>query len=252
MASPVFTRNQNFKEPSQWKEGYTAPSADGPVMTFENVLNKTIISFGVLVLAACMGWFLPALALSSVLIALVFGMICSFKKEPVPALVLLYAFFEGLALGGVSGVLNAVSPGIVSQAVIGTLCVVAVILTLYKAGVLRTSPKMTKVFLIALLGYTLFSLINVGLVLTGVVNDAWGLQGAVMIPHTSIPLGIVLGILAVVMASYFLVMDFTNVTVGVANRLPERYGWTAAFGIMVTVVWIYLEILKILSLLNRR
>lgn len=252
MASPVFTRNQNFQPAHNQNTGFTPPLAglEG-VMTVENALQKTIITFATLVLAAAVGWFIPAVALPAVIIALVLGLVNSFKKEPSPPLILAYAVFEGLAIGGISGIMEQQASGIVSQAVLGTLCVVGVVLFLYKTGVVRATPKMTKIFLIAMLGYLLFSLVNLGLSLTGAVSDPWGLRGSVMIPGTEIPLGIALGVFAVLLGSYSLVMDFTFIDNGVANRLPEKYGWTAAFGITVTIVWLYIEILRMLALARR-
>lgn len=251
MASPVFTRHSNFKTPGK-RSGEPVPSvSDGSVMTIENTLQKTIITFAVLLVASGLGWFLPVLLLPGVVIGLVLGLINSFKKEPSPALILAYAFAQGLAIGGLSGIMEQTESGIVSQAVIGTLCVVAVVLLLFKSGKVRATPKLTKIFLIATLGYFLFSLVNFGLQITGVVSDPWGLRGSVMIPGTDIPMGIALGLFAVVLASYSLVMDFTFIDEGSKNGLPERYGWTAAFGITVTIVWLYVEILRLISLARR-
>lgn len=252
MASPVLTRNQNFQLRQNQNAGYQTPVAGlNDVMTVENALQKTIITFTVLLLAAGVGWFFPILALPGLLAGLILGLVNSFKKEPSAPLILAYAVGEGLAIGGISGAMEMHASGIVSQAVLGTLCVVGVVLFLYKTGVVRATPKMTKVFLIAMLGYLLFSLVNMGLQLTGVISDPWGLNGSVMIPHTSIPLGIALGVFAVLLGSYSLVMDFTFIDNGVANRLPEKYGWTAAFGITVTIVWLYVEILRMLSIARR-
>jgi uncharacterized YccA/Bax inhibitor family protein len=217
-------------------------------MTTENALNKTIITFSVLLVAAGIGWFVPALCLPALAIAFVLGLVNAFKKEPSPLLILAYAVAEGLAIGGFSGIMEKHESGIVSQAVLGTLCVVGTVLFLYKTGKIRASAKMTKVFLIAMVGYFLFSLVNFGLQVTGVVSDPWGLRSSVMIPGTEIPIGIALGLFAVVLGAYSLVLDFTYIDMGVENGLPEKYGWTAAFGITVTIVWLYVEILRILDI----
>lgn len=251
MASPVFTKSQSFQSPEDRKKSFVLPVADGSLMTVENALQKTIISFSVLLVAAAVGWFIPALLLPGLLIGFVLGIVNALKKEPSPPLILAYSAAEGLALGGLSGLLENQYSGVASQAVIGTLCVVAVVLFLYKTGRVRATAKMTRVFLIAMLGYTLFSVVNLVLMVTGVVNDPWGLRSSVMIPHTSIPLGIVLGLFAVVLGAYSLVMDFTYIDKGVENGLPEKYGWTAAFGIVVTVVWLYVEIIRMLTILRR-
>jgi uncharacterized YccA/Bax inhibitor family protein len=252
MASPVFTRNQNFQPAHNRSAGYQLPASGvDSVMTVENALRKTIITFSVLLVAAGVGWFVPALLLPGLIVGFILGLVNSFKKEPSAPLILAYAVAEGLAIGGLSGLMEQQESGIVSQAVIGTLCVVAIVLFLYKTGVVRATPKLTKIFLIAMLGYLAFSLVNLGLQLTGVVDDPWGLNSSLTIPGTQIPLGIALGVLAVLMASYSLVMDFTFIDTGVANHLPEKYGWTAAFGIAVTIVWLYVEILRILAIARR-
>lgn len=251
MASPVLSSNQNFQSPGTRKKSYLAPTSDGSVMTFENTMQKTVITFTVLIAAAAIGWFFPILALPAVVIGFVLGLVNSFKKEPSPPLILAYAVFEGLAVGGLSSLMEQEESGIVSQAVLATLCVVASVLFLYKSGKVRATPKMTRFFMIATMGYLLFSVVNFMLMVTGVVRDPWGLRSSVMIPHTDIPLGVALGIFAVLLGAYSLILDFTFLDQGVANQLPEKYGWTAAFGIVVTVVWIYIEILRLMRFLRR-
>lgn len=243
MASPVFTSNKNFNS-NVPVTGYA--STPGEVMTLDNSLRKTILTFMVLVAAAAVGWVFPVLMIPGLIFGLVFGLINAFKKEPNPVMIMIYAVAEGFAIGGLSGFLENQYPGIVTQAVIGTLSVIAVTLFLYKTGLVKATPKMTKIFLVAMLGYLLFSLVNLGLMWSGVLPDAWGLRGSVEI--FGIPLGIILGVFAVILGAYSLIMDFTFIENGVANRLPERYGWTAAFGITVTVVWLYVEILRMLAI----
>src|SRR5690606_19128899 len=129
----------------------------------------------------------------------------------------------------------------VMQAVIATLCVVGVTLWLFASGRVRASKKATKIFLIALIGYAAFSLINVVLMLTGAVTDPWGLRTGVEI--FGIPLGIVLGVFAVLLGAYSLVLDFDFIQRGARNGAPKAYGWRGAFGVMLTMIWLYLEIL---------
>ena len=128
----------------------------------------------------------------------------------------------------------------------GTLGVVGVTLALFASGKIRASKRATQIFLVAMFGYLAFSLVNIVLMLTGVVNDFGGLRG-VMIPGTNIPLGVPLGIFIVLLAAYSLVIDFEQVKTGVQRGAPRAFGWTAAFGIVLTVVWLYLEILRLLS-----
>ena len=97
---------------------------------------------------------------------------------------------------------------------------------------------------VATLGYMIFSLINFALVMTGAATGAWGLRSLTIM---GIPLGIPLGILAVILASFFLAIDFESIENGVRNGLPQRYAWAGAFGLVVTIVWLYVEFLRLLS-----
>jgi uncharacterized YccA/Bax inhibitor family protein len=213
-------------------------------MTYEDTIVKTLISFGILVAAAAIGWFVPIVTIPAALVGFVLALVNTFKRKPSPALVLLYGGAEGLFVGGISSFYASLWQGIVPIAVLGTLGVVGVTLALFASGRVRASAKATKVFLVLLVGYLVFSVINVVLMLTGVVSGFGGLRDVTIF---GIPLGIPLGILVVLMAAYSLVVDFDQVKRGVETGQPRIYGWTAAFGIMVTVVWLYLEILRLVS-----
>jgi uncharacterized YccA/Bax inhibitor family protein len=213
-------------------------------MTYEDTIVKTLVSFGILVVGAAIGWFFPILAIPAALVGFVLALVNTFKRKPSPALVLLYAGVEGVFVGGISAFYSQIWNGIVPIAVLGTLGVVAVTLALFASGKVRASSRATKVFLVLMVGYLVFSLVNVVLMLTGVVDGYGGLRDVTIF---GIPLGIPLGILVVLMAAYSLVVDFDQVKRGVETGQPRVYGWTAAFGIMVTVVWLYLEILRLVS-----
>ncbi len=217
-------------------------------MTYENTISKTVFLFILVVVTAAVGWWMPILMLPGAIAGLVLGLVNAFKKEPSVPLIIGYAIAQGLFLGGLSGLMEAMYPGIVMQAIIGTFSVFGVTLLLFRSGKVRTSPKMTKIFLIAMVGYLVFSLLNVVLMLTGVSTDPWGLRTGVEI--FGIPLGLVIGALAVLLAAYSLVMDFELIKNGVENRVPEKWGWSAAFGLMVTLIWLYVEILRILAILR--
>ena len=217
-------------------------------MTYENTISKTVFLFILVVAGAGLGWWMPILMLPGAIVGLVLGLVNSFKKEPSVPLIIGYAVAQGLFLGGFSMFMESVYPGIVMQAILGTMSVFAVTLLLFRSGKVRTSPKMTKIFLIAMVGYLVFSLLNVVLMLTGVVTDPWGLRGVTV--FGGIPLGVIIGGLAVLLAAYSLVMDFELIKNGVQNRVPEKWAWSAAFGLMVTLIWLYVEILRILAILR--
>lgn len=256
--SPAFTQSaskaiQFSQTPSaeQLDEMYGRPAATAEQtdrMTYENTIQKIVGSFAVLVLAAAVGWFVPILALPAAIAGFVVSLVLIFKKKPSAPLTLAYAGLEGLFVGGISRFFEQQWPGIATQAVIGTFVVIGVVLALFRSGKIRASKRATKVFLIAMIGYAVFSLINMGLIVFGVSQDPWGLRTGIEI--FGIPLGALLGVLVILLASYSLVLDFDSIKTGVERGAPAAFGWTAAFGIMVTVVWLYVEILRLLAILR--
>ncbi|WP_158865540.1 Bax inhibitor-1/YccA family protein [Leifsonia sp. AG29] len=256
--NPAFSTNPAFNgngraattvSAENLEQMYQAPSAtavETDRMTVEDTIAKTAFCFVLLLIGAGIGWFVPALAIPAALIGFVLALVNIFKKKPSPALVLSYAGVEGIFVGAISMVFEAQWPGVVVQAVIATFAVVGVTLALFASGKIRASAKATKVFLIAITGYVVYSLINVGLMLFGVTNNPFGLSGSVEI--FGIKLGVILGILVVLMGAYSLVLDFDFIQRGVQNRAPRAFGWSGAFGIMVTVIWLYLEILRLLAI----
>lgn len=224
---------------------YSQPSASPQEtgrMTYADVINKTMLSLGMVLIGAAIGWQLPALMLVGALVGLGLGLVNSFKRQPSPALILLYAGFEGLFLGGLSGVFENMYPGIAMQAVLATFSVFAVTLVLYRSGKYRATPKMTRMFMIAMIGYGVFSLLNFGLMMFGAVDGMFGMRSGM--------LGVGIGVLAVLLATYALVLDFTSISEGVRQGAPAKAAWTAAFGLTVTLVWLYVEILRILAILR--
>ncbi|HPM52524.1 MAG TPA: Bax inhibitor-1/YccA family protein, partial [Rhodoglobus sp.] len=256
-SNPAFTRSPAFSAQAggvavaqdisaqQLDEIYNRSSApaEGETMTVENTIVKTVISFILLLAGAAIGWItapaVPLLWIGAAIVAFVLALVNIFKKEPSAPLILAYAAAEGVFIGGISAFYEAMWPGVVVQAVIATLVVVGVTLALFASGKIRASAKATKVFLIAMVGYLVFSLVNIGIMIFGGAGgNPWGLRGSVEI--FGIPLGVILGVFVVILAAYSLVLDFDFIQRGVNNKAPAKYGWTGAFGIMVTVVWLYL------------
>lgn len=252
---------------AQLEGAYAAPSA-GAIetgrMTVEDTVIKTIGLFAILLVTAVVGWMwtmapvtaanpnptmIPWIvgALGGFVLAMV--VIFTSRKKIRPALIWGYAAFEGLFVGAISAFFEFIWPGIVIQATIATLAVVGVTLALFASGKVRASKKATKVFMIAMIGYLVFSLINVVLMLFN-VPIAGGAFGLLSQQVFGIPLGLIIGVLVVIMAAYSLVLDFDSIQQGVRNGAPRQYAWLGAFGIMVTVVWLYVEILRILAILR--
>ena len=222
---------------------------EGGAMTYEDTVVKTVLNFALLLVGAGVGWFTfgvaPWLWIAAGLVGFVLALVNIFKKEPAPALILAYAAVQGVFLGGISMMYEQQFDGIVFQAVLATVAVVGVTLALFASGKIRASKKATKVFLIAMVGYLVFSLLNVVLMMFGAVSNPWGLRGMEIF---GIPLGLVIGVFVVIMGAYSLVLDFDFIQRGVQNKAPKKFAWTAAFGIMVTVIWLYLEILRMIAI----
>jgi uncharacterized YccA/Bax inhibitor family protein len=234
----------------QLQQMYNQPAA-GPAdtgrMTYDDVIVKTAACLGVLLVGAAVTMFV-SMGLASMLMIVgalggfVLAMVNTFKKQPSPALILAYAGLEGLFLGGLTRVLDLMYPGVGLQAVIGTLSVFTVTLLLFKSGKVRATPKAMKFFMIALVGYALFSVVNLVMMLTGLTTEPFGLRSGII--------GVVIGVLAIGLAAFSLVMDFTSIEAGVQSGAPQRFSWTAAFGLTVTLVWLYVEIIRLLAILR--
>jgi uncharacterized YccA/Bax inhibitor family protein len=228
----------------QLEQNYSGPAA-GPLqtgrLTYNDVIVKTGLTFAVVLVGAGIGWFNPSLALVGLVVGLVLGLVNAFKKQPSPPLILAYAAFMGIGLGGISMLYQAQFNGIVQQAVLGTFSVFAVSLVAYRSGRIRVTPKFQRMVIIGMFGYLAFSLLNLVLSLFG-VGDGWGLRNGW--------LGVAVGVVAVALAAMSLVLDFDFIDKGVAAGIPEKYAWTAAFGLVVTLVWLYLELLRLLAILQ--
>ncbi|MBT2530835.1 Bax inhibitor-1/YccA family protein [Arthrobacter sp. ISL-48] len=234
----------------QLQQMYNQPAA-GPAdtgrMTFDDVIVKTAACLGVLVAGAAVTLFVgQSLAMMLMIVGalggFVLALVNTFKKQPSPALILAYAGLEGLFLGGLTRVLDLMYPGVGLQAVIGTLSVFTVTLLLFKSGKVRATPKAMKFFMIAMVGYALFSVVNLVMMMTGLQTEPFGLRHGIV--------GVAIGVLAIGLAAFSLIMDFTSIEAGVRSGAPQRFSWTAAFGLTVTLVWLYVEMIRLLAILR--
>lgn len=235
---------------TQIEEAYGLPAATpGQTgrMTVEDTVIKTILVFGVLVLSAVVGWMFasPLTLWGGLLGGLVLGLVNTFKKTPSPALIVAYAVLEGVFVGSISMMYNTMWDGIVTQAVIGTLAVIGITLFLFLSGKFRSSARMTKIVTVAMIGYIVYQVVNMILMATGTVQETFGLSSMNIM---GIPLGIAIGLIVVFLAAYSLVLDFESIKLGADRGIPAVYAWQGAFGVTVTVVWLYLEILRMLAI----
>ena len=260
MANPALSNNPAFRRGSTvsaqtLEDIYSRPSADPADlgrMTYQDTAVKTVALFAVLLATSVIGWLVPALAIVGALGGFVLAMVNTFKRQPSVPLIVGYAALEGLFVGGITEIIGGLSPegGVAAEAVVATLVTVAVTLALFASGKIRASARATKIFFIAIIAYTVFRLVELGIQVFGGTHSAFGLSSSVTVG--GIPLGLIVGLLAVVLAAYSLVLDFDQIQQGVRRGLPAKYGWTGAFGLMVTIVWLYVEFLRIFAILNRR
>src|SRR3712207_3134861 len=244
-------------------QGYVDPYAPAPAgakrMTIDSVVQRTGITLGVTALVAALTWFLTgdAAALSAegdqaraslYMLSMVgafvgFGlaMVNSFKRVISPALVLAYAAFEGLFLGAFSKVMEAsFGGGLVIGAVLGTVGAVAGTLAAYKFFDIQVSSRFRTWVVAAMFGFVAVSLLDFVL---AIFNSSFGFNGFGTMGLISSFIGLGLGVL-------MLILDFDFVERGIQAGLPERESWRAAFGLTVTIIWIYIELLRILAILR--
>jgi uncharacterized YccA/Bax inhibitor family protein len=168
------------------------------------------------------------------------SMVNTFSKTVRPALVVAYAAFQGLFLGTITNIFEASYPGIASQAVLATLCAFGGMLFAYRSGRIRVTPKFQRVMFGALIGY-------LGLAVVSLIANFTGTPGGLYGVST---LGLILAAGGVVLASLFIVMDLDQIDRSIKAGVPQVESWRAAFGLMVTLVWLYLEMLRLISILR--
>ena len=236
-----------------------APAADAVdrgTMTYDDVVVKSLMCFGLLLVGAVAGWMSGMVAIgAAMLVALAacvvtigLAVFIQFSKKVRPGAIVAYSLVEGFVLGALSCAFEMRYPGIVVSAVLATLVVIGVTLGAFTMGFVRNSSTLTRVAGIGSFAFFSYYLFSFALSLTGFVN----MRAVNNITLFGIPLGIIIGVLAVFIGVLCLVRDFDAVKVGVANNVPEKYSWLCTFAIMTDVIWIYLEILKILSYFMRR
>lgn len=229
-----------------------APARSG-AMTIDDVVTRTAITLGTVVLGAVAAWWLLpvdeanlnksyGIAFGAAIVAFVLSLIQSFKRKPVPALIVSYAAFEGVFLGVISSAVSTyIGPGVVMQAVMGTMCVFAGVLLAYKMRWIRVTRRFYGFVMAAAMGFMLLMVVNLLFAAFG-GGDGLGFRSG--------GLGILFGVIGIVLGACFLALDFKQVEDGIAFGAPREESWLAAFGLTMTLVWIYLEMLRLLSILS--
>jgi uncharacterized YccA/Bax inhibitor family protein len=239
------TPQQQYGAPTQ-HDPYAAPSPYAATttryMTMDDVVTKTGLSLLVTVAGAALAWAMPgntalALALPAVLVAFVLGLVIAFKQIASPAATLTYGALYGVALGAISEVFNQQFPGIVMQALIGTFGVFAGMLVIYKTGAIRVTPKLTRWVLGAAIGAVVLMFANM---IAGFFGVNLGLRDGS-------GLAIVFSLVVIGIAAFMLLLDFDSADEAIRRGAPAKFAWYVAFGLLVTIVWLYIEILRLLS-----
>lgn len=221
--------------------GGAPPAVERP-MTVDDVVTKTGMMLAALVATAAATWISGfwGLALPAALVGFVLALVIIFKKKASPALIMSYAAVEGVFLGGISALFQARFPdsNIVLNAVVGTAAVFGGMLVVYKTGAVKVTPRFTKWLIGAMVGVVGLMLFN--LVANLLFNFDPGLRSGG-------PLAIGFSLLVIGIAAFSFLLDFDAADQAIRAGAPEKTAWYIAFGLVITLVWLYLEILRLLS-----
>ncbi|HJQ03317.1 MAG TPA: Bax inhibitor-1/YccA family protein [Jatrophihabitans sp.] len=220
-------------------------------LTLDDVITRSVLLFAALLVSAGIAWFVipdsaaGGVAAIGVLGALGIGLYMGFSGRANAATTISYAVLEGLALGAISELFNRQWPGIVVQAVTGTMMVAGGVLVVYKTGAVRVTPRFIKIVFAATLG--VLGLMVVNLIAGIFTPGGLGLRDA---SHPAIAIGF--SLLCIVIAASNLILDFDMIEQSVRRGVDEKVGWYLSWGLLVTLVWLYLEILRLLSYFTGR
>lgn len=241
---------QDAVSQDQLENMYQQPPA-GPIqtgrLTVDDVVMKTLGLFVLVLVFAAGSWLVtrnsPGLLMpvwiGGMLVGLAIGLAIAFMKKVSVPLIVAYAVVEGVFVGAFSQFMERSYPGIVVTAVVATLCTFAGMLAGYRFGIIKVTSRSRRIFNMAIMGYLLFSMVNIVSLLFG-WTSGWGFGGNGII-------GIGISLLGVGLAAYSLALDFDNIQKAVQAQLPEKYSWLLAHGLIVSLIWLYLEILRLLA-----
>jgi uncharacterized YccA/Bax inhibitor family protein len=248
-----------FNQPQGGVPGYgpgqvTSGEGDRP-MTVDDVVIKTGMSLGVALLVGIVTaiWAQSELAttgrlsgallgamIGGLVVGLVISLVIIFRQKPSGPLTLVYSAAEGLFLGALSGVFEVVYPGIALQAIIGTAGVFVGMLVVYKTGAVKVTPKLTKWIVGAVVGVAILMLFNL------ISSLIFGFNPL----RDGGPLAIIFSLVCIGIAAFSFLLDFDQADRMIREGMPSKWAWYTAFGLMTTLVWLYLEILRLLSYLR--
>lgn len=237
---------QGYQQPGQYAP--QQPVQTGGVMTIDDVITKSAITLGTVIgVAALTFMFMPArFLMAGMIISAIAGfvtvMVVAARRVINPGAVLVYAAVEGIFIGAVSKLYESLWNGIVPAAVLATVVASAATLGAYKFFRIRVTNKFRKMVMIGTLAYAGVLLVNFVLSLFG-INFLFG--------HGNMALLLLISALGVGLAVFNLILDFDYIEQGIAMQAPASESWRAAFGLTVTLVWLYIEMLRLLSYLRQ-
>lgn len=219
-------------------------------MTVSGTINKALILALLVIASSMMVWMAVAanqqlafpLMVGGVIGALILSFIIAFRNETAPMLAPVHAILEGLFVGALSQVVNKMYPGIAAQAILITLAIMVTMLVLYRTGIIKASPMFVKVISICTIGIGVTYLISFGMRMFG---------SQMPFIHDATPLGIGISLFTTGIAALNFIIDFDMIEKGAEAGQPKYMEWYGAFGLMVTLVWLYIEILRLLRKLQR-
>jgi len=256
-ASPQAYPQQGYSQPGQLghdqlEHMYNAPSAT-PVqagrVTMDDVIMKTLGLFAIVLVTGAAGWIIsaanPAMGsmiwMGGMIGTLILGLVIAFKKTLSVPLIVGYAVLEGFFVGAVSFFFEQRWGGIVAQAVLATLATFVGMFMAYKTGLIKVTDKFRRIVTMMVFGYAIFAVVN--FIFAMVTDNMFGFGGAGW-------LGIAISLFAVGLASVTLALDFDAVDTAIGTGAPQKYSWLLAHGIIVSLVWLYIEFLRLFARLR--
>ena len=241
-SNPTLGENAFTREPA---------AIDGKVMTLKGAINKTIILFAILLITGVISWKMTmsgqiasvAILIGATIGGLIMALITSFVKKASPITAPIYAAFEGFLLGAISSMFELEYSGIVFQAIALTLLTFGLMLFMYKTGILKASGKFMKGVFVATAAIGIFYLVSfIASFFTSAISDYLFANPLI---------GAIISIVIVVVAALNLILDFNAIESAANTNSPKYMEWYSGFALMVTLVWLYIEILRLLSYLRR-
>jgi len=244
MANPV------LNEKTFANNGENIYVSSNDIMTVNGTIGKSALLLIITLVGGAFSWYnfstgnIPLsnmMAAIGIIAGIILSFVIAFKPKTAPMLAPIYAICEGLALGTISAMYNATYDGIISQAILGTFATLFTVLALYSSRIITLTEKVRSIIFIATLAtcisyfaLTILSIFHVPL------------------PQITNTVSIAVSLVVIVIAAINFLLDFDNIERGVQAYAPKYFEWYCGFGLLVTVVWLYLEILKLLAKLNRK